>query len=92
MPPKRTEISSIQTWIHRLLTSPFKENNKKKLNTVINIALNNGYRKENILHIYSSLKQQQNYLENEAEKEQKMGHIYLHRKLYTENHKTFERH
>jgi hypothetical protein len=33
-----------------------KHNKKKELNTIFNIALNNGYRKEDIIHIYKKLK------------------------------------
>jgi hypothetical protein len=69
---KEQKLAAYKNWIHRLLTLPLKENNKKqKLNTVINIALNNRYRKEDIVHIYNKPKQQQNYLENKAEKGQK---------------------
>jgi hypothetical protein len=67
----KEKLAAYKNWIHRLLPLPLNENNKKKeLNTVINIALNNGYRKEDILHIYGKLKQQNN-LENKAKKEQK---------------------
>jgi hypothetical protein len=72
MPNKKIKISSIQkkNWIHRLLTLHLNESIKKKeLNTIINIALNNGYRKEDNLHVQNKLKQWQNNLENEDEKE-----------------------
>jgi hypothetical protein len=69
MLPKRTKSSSIQNWIHRLLMLPHNENNKKKeSNTIINKAINNGYGKEDILHIYSKLKQRKNNLEAGPEK------------------------
>jgi hypothetical protein len=50
--PKEQKLVAYKNWIHRLHTLPLNENNKKKeLNIIINIALNNGYRKEDILHM-----------------------------------------
>jgi hypothetical protein len=70
--PKEQKLAIYKNWTHRLLTLPLKENNKtKELNTIINIALNNGCRKEDILHIYNELKLRKNNLENKDEKEQK---------------------
>jgi hypothetical protein len=60
-------------WIHTLLTLHLKENTKnKELNTIINIAVNNAYMKEDILRLYNKLKQRENNPEKEAEKEQKL--------------------
>jgi AICAR transformylase/IMP cyclohydrolase PurH len=60
-----------KNWIHRRYALPLNKNNKKKeLNNVINIAINNGYRKEDIMYIHNKLKLQSK-LENNAEKEQK---------------------
>jgi hypothetical protein len=74
----------IQKLDTQLLTLPHSKRNKKKeLNTIINIALNNGYRKEDILHIHNKLKYQQDNLGNNIEKTTKMGDIHLHRKLHT---------
>jgi hypothetical protein len=56
----------------RGLQLPLNENNKEKeLNTLINIALNNGCRKEDIIHIHNKLKQCQNKPENNTKKERK---------------------
>jgi hypothetical protein len=60
--PKEQKFAACKNWIYRFLTL---------LNTIIIIALNNGYREEDILHMYRKLKQRQNNLENKAEKEQK---------------------
>jgi hypothetical protein len=69
---KEQKLAAYKNWIHRLLTLPLNENNKKKeLNTIINIELNTVHSKEDILCIYNKLKQRQNNLENKAEKEQK---------------------
>jgi hypothetical protein len=48
-----------------------RKQQKKELNTTINIALNNGYRKEDIIHIHNKPEQRQNKPENNAKKEQK---------------------
>jgi hypothetical protein len=65
MPPKITQISGLLKLDTQTFTLSLNENNKKKkLNAIINIALNNGCRK-NIIHIY---KQRQNKPENNAEK------------------------
>jgi hypothetical protein len=46
--PKQQKLAAHKNWIHRLLTLPLEEN-AKELNTIINIALNNDYRKEDII-------------------------------------------
>jgi hypothetical protein len=61
MPSERTQIEAYKNRIHRLLMLPLKESNKRKeLNTIINIALNNGHKKDEILNLYNRLKYQQN--------------------------------
>jgi hypothetical protein len=70
--PKEHKLGPYKNGIQRLFALPLNENNKKKeLNTIINVALNNGYRKEDIIHIHNKLKQRQNKPENNAKKEQK---------------------
>jgi hypothetical protein len=60
--------TAFKNWIHRLLTLPLNENSKKKeLNTIINIALNNGYKKNDILIFYNRLKHKQNNERNSEE-------------------------
>jgi hypothetical protein len=74
--PKEHKLAAYKNWIHRLSTLPLNENNKKKeIITIINVPLNNGYRKEYIVHIHK-LKQCQN------QKITKMGYIHIHRKLH----------
>jgi hypothetical protein len=80
--PKEHKLAAYKNWIHRLFALPLNENNKKKkLNAIINIALNNGCRKEDIIHIHNKLKQRQNKVENNSEKEQKWVTF-----TYTGNH------
>jgi hypothetical protein len=44
--PREQKLEAYKNFIHRLLTLPLEETAKnKELNTIINIALNNGYRK-----------------------------------------------
>jgi hypothetical protein len=51
---------------------PLNESNKRKeLNTIINIALNNGYRKVVILNLYNRLKHQQYNQGNDIKKGEK---------------------
>jgi hypothetical protein len=60
-PKEHTYIATFTNWIHRLITLPLDENSKKKeLNTIINIALNNGYKRNDILILYNRLKHKQN--------------------------------
>jgi hypothetical protein len=67
--PKEHKLVAYKNWIHRLFALPLNKNNKKKeLNAIINITLNNGYRKEDIIHIHNKLKQRQ----NNTGKEQKL--------------------
>jgi hypothetical protein len=55
--PREQTPVAYKNWIHRLLTLPLEETAKnKELNTIINIALNNGYKKEDIIQIYNELK------------------------------------
>jgi hypothetical protein len=46
-------------------------NNRKEMNTIINIALNNGYKKDDILNLYNRLKYQQSNQGNNTKTEQK---------------------
>jgi hypothetical protein len=83
--PKEQKLAAYKNWIHRLITLLLNKNNKKKeLNT--NIALNNGHRKEDILHICNKLKQRKIIWKMRL-KRTKMGHIYLHWKLYGKSQK-----
>jgi hypothetical protein len=53
--PKQYKLSAYIKWIHRLpalLLS--KRNRERELNTILNIALNNGYKNEDIIHIIIS--------------------------------------
>ncbi|PNF42671.1 hypothetical protein B7P43_G14273 [Cryptotermes secundus] len=69
--PKEQKLPAYKNWIHRLLTLPLEENAKiKELNTIINITLNNGYRKEDITHLYNKLKRKMGNRDNKDEKEQ----------------------
>jgi hypothetical protein len=44
--PKEQKLAAYKNWIHRLHTLPLNANNKnKEVNTIINIGLNNGYKK-----------------------------------------------
>jgi hypothetical protein len=54
--PQEHKLAAFKNWIHRLLTLPLNENS----NTLINIALNNGYKKNEILILYNRLKHKQN--------------------------------
>jgi hypothetical protein len=63
--PKEQKLAAYK----KLLTLPLKENIKhKEINTIINIALNNGYRKEDILHLHNKFKQKKNNLEKKVKK------------------------
>jgi hypothetical protein len=51
---------------------PLKGSNKRKnLNTIINIALNNGHKKDEILNLYNRLKYQQSSQGNNTKMAQK---------------------
>jgi hypothetical protein len=51
---------------------PLNENSKKKeLNTIINLALNNGYKKNDILNLYDRLKHKQNNEGKNTEEDEK---------------------
>jgi hypothetical protein len=70
--PREQKLAAYKNWIHRLLTLPLEQTaENKELNTIINIALNNGYRKEDIIQIYNKLKQKVNNPSNKDNKEQK---------------------
>jgi hypothetical protein len=66
--PKEHKLSAYRFWIHRLQALPLsKRNRQRELNTILNVALNNGYKKEDIIHIYNKLKYQQNIPNNNIE-------------------------
>jgi hypothetical protein len=89
--PREQKLAAYKNWIHRLLTLPLEETAKnKELKTIINIALNNGYRKEDITQIYNKLKQKVDKPNDKDNKEQKwITYIYVYtgKKLHTENYK-----
>jgi hypothetical protein len=63
---------AFRNWIHRLLMLPLNENSKRKeLNTTINIALNNRYKKNDILILYNRLKHKQNNKGKNIEEDKK---------------------
>jgi hypothetical protein len=48
-------------WLHRLYKLLLDKNNKRKeLHIIINIAINSGYRKEDIIKLYNQIRKQQN--------------------------------
>jgi hypothetical protein len=70
--PKEYKLAAYKHRIHRLLMLPLNESSKRKeLITVINIALNNGYKKNDILNLYNRLKYQKNNQGNNTKTEQK---------------------
>jgi hypothetical protein len=69
--PKGHKLATYKSWIHMLLKLPLNENNKRKeLNTIMNIALNNEYKKNDVLNLYNRLKYQQNNQANNTKTEQ----------------------
>jgi gluconate kinase len=81
--PKEHKLVAFKNWIHRLLMLPLNENSKKiELNTIINIAITNRYKKNDILILCNQLKHKQNNKEKDTEKDKKMGYIHLHQKLH----------
>jgi hypothetical protein len=90
--PKEQKLATYKNWIQRLHTLPLNANNKnKELNTIINIGLNNGYKKADILQLYNKLKLRKNHSED-CQKTTKVGFLYLHRTLHTESYKALQRH
>jgi hypothetical protein len=70
--PKQHKLAAYKNWIRRLLMLSLNESNKRKeLNTIINIALNNVYKKDGIFSLYNRLKHQQNNQGNNTKMEQK---------------------
>jgi hypothetical protein len=56
--PGEHKMATFKNWIYRLHKLPLNEAIKnKELNTVINIAENNGYIKEQIKNLYNQIKQ-----------------------------------
>jgi hypothetical protein len=59
--PREHKMAAYKSWLNRLCKLPINvENNKKELDIIINIATNNGYRKEDIIKLYDRIKTQQN--------------------------------
>jgi hypothetical protein len=55
-----------KNWLHRLNKLPLNETNKtKELNTIINIAENNGYNRQQIMRIHNSIEQKRHQNNNE---------------------------
>jgi chromosome segregation and condensation protein ScpB len=51
---KGHKLAAYKSWIHKLLMLPLNQSNKKKeMNTIMNIALNNGCKKNDILNLYN---------------------------------------
>jgi hypothetical protein len=51
---KEHKLVAYRNWIQRLLTLPLNKNNKRKeLNAITNIALNNGYKKDDIMNLHN---------------------------------------
>jgi hypothetical protein len=70
--PHEHKLAAIKNWIHRLNTLPLNENSKRKeLNTIINIALNNGYRENDILSLYNRTKHKQTNRQTNTEENKK---------------------
>jgi hypothetical protein len=70
--PKEHKLAAYKNWMHRLLMLPLNESSKRKeLRTIINIALNKGYKKDDITNLYNRLKYQQNNQGNNTKPEKK---------------------
>ncbi|PNF24416.1 hypothetical protein B7P43_G09658 [Cryptotermes secundus] len=71
--PKEQKLLAYKNWIHRPVTLPPSEENakNKELNTITNITLNNGYRKEDITHLYNKLTRKTGNLDNKDKKRTK---------------------
>ena len=70
--PQEHKLAAYRSWIHRLLTLKLEDTAKnKELNTIIEIAQNNGYRKDEITRIHKKLKQKINNPNTNEKKEQK---------------------
>jgi hypothetical protein len=65
------KLAAYKNWIHRLLRLPLNENKRKELNTIINIALNKRYKKDDIMNLHNKLKYQQNNQRNSIKMELK---------------------
>jgi hypothetical protein len=52
--PKEHKLAAYRSWIHRLRDLPISETNiQHEFNTIINIALNNGCKTQDIMQIYN---------------------------------------
>jgi hypothetical protein len=83
--PKEHKLAAYKNWIHRRFALPLSANNKKKeLNTLINIALNSGYTKEDIIHIHNKFKRQ-NKPENNAKRNTNGLHSLAQETIYVKS-------
>jgi hypothetical protein len=72
----RTKNGHIQNWLHRLHKLPLNGINKaKELNTIINIAENNGYNRQQILRIYHSI-ERKNHQNNDDVKQKWVSFMF----------------
>ena len=79
---KEQKSATYKNWLHRLTTLPFDDTAKnKELNTIINIALNNGYNKEYITQMYYKIQQQKT--SNPSEKTEQKWVSYTYNGSYT---------
>jgi hypothetical protein len=69
--PKERKLAAYRSWIYRLWALPLSEVKNSELNTILNIALNNEYKTEDIMQIYNKPKHQQNTLNNNINRENK---------------------
>jgi hypothetical protein len=70
--PKEQKLAAYKSCLHRLHTLSLNTNNKnEELNTIINIGLNNGYKKEDILHLHNKVKNRKNILDDTTQKQHK---------------------
>jgi hypothetical protein len=91
--PKERKLAAYKNWIHRLLKLPLEENAKnKELNTIINIALNNGYRREDITQLYNKIKHKISNTDNIAENEKKWITYTYTGNYIRKNYKTIQKH
>jgi hypothetical protein len=86
--PREHKLTTYKCWLDRLCKLPLNANNKRKeLDIILNIAENNGYRKEVIRKVYNQLKNRQNNKDNEEKTNQKWVAF-----TYTKGHKTLQKH
>jgi hypothetical protein len=63
--PQEQKLATYKNWLHRLIKLPLeKPAIDSELNTIINIATNNGYTEEIIIRLYNKIKQKTSILNN----------------------------